>query len=287
MPAVHFREVGIIAIHVSERTLSRLEYENQFHDIYGFLKHKIEHVPKRRQATIAKPLLDALNDAFETIMSIEEDPVRGTKTSAKIRYDLIVNAQIKIKRLEQPLWVWWNIAEDDKERRVKEQTWKQKTNICDKLNSVLELLHKMQTESSQYKPEEDHGVMKVRYYTNAEIENATFLSKLRKLHQFVHSKHIRLSPIARDAESGLLVSLVNNAWYYAVKANQINPHTNKDIRLKYLDIAVRSLSKAERPLFDLLNNETFSNNEMRKWIDLHNECVRLLCGVRKSTAETK
>lgn len=273
-----------IAIHVSERTTSKLEYENQFHDLYGFIRDKLEHVPKRRRETISRPLLNAMNEAFDVIMKIEEDPIRGTKTPAKKRYALILEAQKKIMAIEPLLWVWWNIAEDDKEKGLKEQSWKQKANICDKFNSVLELLYQMQLKSSKYNKDDDHGVMKMRYYTDAEIENAIFLSKLRQLHRFTHSKHIRLSPIARDAESGLLVSLINDAWYHAVKGNKFNVRTQKEQRLKYFDSAIKSLHKAERPLFDLLNNETFSNNEMNEWMKLYDECEKLLFSVRQNTS---
>ena len=69
--------------------------------------------------TVAKPLLDAFNDAFETVLCIEEDPVRGTATAAQKRLDRIVRTQYLIKQIEKPLWTYWNICDDGSEREMK------------------------------------------------------------------------------------------------------------------------------------------------------------------------
>ena len=193
-----------ISIHVSRRNLSRTQYEDSFRTIRNHLRQRVERVPKRRWITVARPFLEAVNDAFEVIMGIEEDPVTGTKTAAQTRYARILEAQKRIKKMEPPLWVLWNICGDPDEQKMKHWKDSSRANICDLVNEkVLTQLHDMQVKSSKYRPEEDKGMTKLRYYTEQEIDKAEFLSVLRELHRITHGKVLRLNVVARDAEGSL------------------------------------------------------------------------------------
>ena len=270
-----------MAIHVSDRNLSRLEYEDLYRELYREMRQKMMRIPKRRRDTVARPVLEKMNAAWEAILGIEEDPVRGTKHAAGIRMARIIEAQKKIKETEPAIWVWWSICTEDED--MKAQDWRKRQRICDRFNRILQLLHDMQKAGKAYNPEKDRGITQMRYYTESEIENAVFLRKLRELHRMTHTKHIRMSQSAKDAESGLIVRLVNTAWYCAVRGNQLKTYIPEEAeqRRQYFSIAVRCLRKAERPLFDLFDFEGFSNREMREWAELLNESVRLLTAVRE------
>ena len=273
-----------MAIHVSDRTLSRLEYEDLFRELYREMRKKMERVPKRRWNTSARPMMEAMNAAYDAVTRIEEDPIRGTKRAADTRYRMITNAQKRIKEVERPLWTWWNICGDIDEPDMKEQGWEKRARLCDRFNRILGLLRDMQTASSRYDPTTDRGGIIMRYYTEAEIEKATFLRRLRELHRMTHGKHIRRSRIARDAESGLLTELIDTAWYYAVNGNRLrtdSPDEN-EIRRKCFHTALSALRRAERQLFDLFDNEPLSNREMDEWMGLMNESIRLLAAVAKA-----
>ena len=278
------KEVITISIHVSDRTLSRLQYEDSFRRIRDDLHRRMERTPKRRMDTVAKPLLDAFNDAFEMVLCIEEDPVRGTATAAQKRYDRIVRTQYLIKQIEKPLWTYWNICDDGNEREMKSWSLSSRANFCADLNGVLKILHDMQLASSKYDPEKDVGLTMMRYYTEAEIENAAFLTAIRDLHRMTHGKVLRLPAMARDAEAGLLLRFIDTAWYCAAYGNKmrLDDDHEREIRRKVFSNALSALNKAQRPLFNIFSIGSYSNEEMKDWVQLFNDSVRLLAAVQKS-----
>ena len=261
-----------------------MQYEDGFRKIREELYRRLERVPKRRRNTVAKPLLDAFNRAFEVILCIEEDPVRGTKAAAPTRYERIVRAQFLIKQIEKPLWVYWNICDDDSETVLRSWKTSQRANLCGSVNEILKILHDMQLASTRYDAEKDVGITVMRYYTEDEIENAQFLTAIRDLHRMTHGKAIRLPAFLRDAEASLLLRFIDTAWYCAVYGNQMRLEDERDreIRRKAFSNALSALNKAQRPLFNLFSIGTYSNNEMRDWVHLLNESIRLLSGVQKS-----
>lgn len=261
-----------------------MEYEDLFRELYREIRKRMERIPKRRWETIAKPMLTAMNAAYDAITRIEEDPIRGTKTAAATRYSRIQEAQKRIREIERPMWVWWSISEDEDEPDMRGQDLGKRQRLCDRFNRILAILRNMQTNSSRYDPKEDPGEIQMRYYTETEIRKAQYLSKLQELQRMTHGKHIRMSRIARDAESALLVELVNRAWYYAVNGNRCKtyiPEENRK-RRKWLSMALSALRRAERQMFDLFTNENLSNREMTEWMELMDESIRLTASVLKA-----
>lgn len=249
------------------------------------LWQRVRRVPKRRWKTAVVPLLQAMNDAFAMIMCIEEDPVRGTKTAAKTRYHRIVEAQRRIMEMEKPLWVFWNIAGDPNEYRMKYWKPKQRANLCAEVNEkVLAQLYDMQKKSSAYEPELDKGLMCLRYYTEEEIDKAQFLQTLREFHRMTHGKVLRLNATIRDADGSLLLRFADIAWYYAVHGNQLklNVPEERAERKKEFSVAISALYKAQRPLFNLFSIGDYSNREMKEWTSLLNDATRLLLAVQNS-----
>ena len=273
-----------ISIHVSDRTLSRMQYEDSFRALRDNIRQRVERIPKRRWKTVAKPVLDAVNDAFEVILCIEEDPVRGTKTAAQKRYDLILRAQSLIKRIEKPLWVMWSICNDEEEPDLKAWEPRKRANLCQEFNKVLKLLHDMQKDSSKYDPGKDVGLTMMRYYTESEIEGALFLRTIRDLHRMTHGKALRLNMIARDAEASLLLRFADTAWYCAVYGNQmlLTDPVQRERRREAFSMAISALNKMQRPLFNLFSIGSYSNREMQEWVHLLNESTRLIVAVQSS-----
>lgn len=262
-----------------------MQYEDSFRTVRNSLWHRLIRTPKRRWGTVAKPLADAINEAFKMIMCIDEDLVKGTKTAPQIRYDRIVKAQERIKAIERPLWVYWNIGGDAEEPGIK--LWKERSraHLCALINeTILKQLHDMQTESSKYDPKTDKGMITLRYYTEAEISKAQFLTVIRELHRMTHGKVVRLSTFSRDAEGCLLLQFIDTAWYCAVSGNQLsldNPEERAE-RKKMFSEAISALYKAQRPLFNLFSIGSYSDSEIKDWAHLLNEATRLLQAVQKS-----
>lgn len=262
-----------------------MQYEDSFKPLYDFVRKKMTKVPKRRYKSVTKPLLEIMNEAYQTILSISEDPVTGSPNSAQTRYDYIVDAQEKLLRAEKPLWVYWNICGDINEPDMKDQRVKQRQNLCERFNYVLRLLRKIQLESSKYNPENDKVVdAEILYYTEDEIANAQFLSTLRELHRFTHGKIVRMTNIFKDAEADILLKLVDDAWYYAARGNKnrLDKEKEREDRKKFFSRAISDLYKMERPLFSIFSLGHYSNNEMKDWMHLLNESLRLLQAVQQS-----
>lgn len=244
-------------------------------------------VPKRRHNHIAKPIMEVMNDTYRLILGITEDPVKGTHNATQTRYDLIVKAQQCLSKIEKPLWVYWNICGDNDENMMHNQSIKQRRNLCDRYNYILKLLHVAQVGSNKYNQDADLGEIKIQYYTEEEIRNAEFLCKLRELHRFTHGKVIRMTNIFKDAEAEILIELIDDAWYCAVHGNQkrLDIEKEREDRRKLFSRAISDLYKFERPLFSVFSLGNYSNREMKDWIDLHVETLRLLQAVQQSDKE--
>ena len=274
-----------MAIYQSQRTTARTQYEDFFKPLYDFVRQKMGGIPKRRRNSVAKPVLQAMNKAYDAIMRIEEDPVTGTKNAAQTRYECIVRAQYALKEVEKPLWVYWNIAGDSQESNMKPQLIRQCAHLTQRFNDVLILLRETQTKSSRYDPLTDsEGGLSIRYYTEAEIVNAEFLTKLRDLHRMTHGKCIRLNAVFRDAEAELLLKIIDDAWYSAVQGNQLRLIVPKEreLRRKLFSKAIGDLYKSQRLIFSLFSIGSYSNREIKEWVHLLNQSAKLLQAVQNS-----
>lgn len=265
-----------------------MQYEDSFRTIRNDLRQRMARVPKRRWATIARPVMAAANDAFEMVLCIEEDPVTGTKTAAQVRYNRIIAAQQRILRMEKPLWVFWNICGDVEEPGLK--AWKEssRANLCGEINDkVLKQLHDMQVASSKYDRAADRGLTQMKYYTEKEITGAVFLKTMRELHRMTHGKVLRLNMMAKDADGSLLLRFIDTAWYCAVHGNQmrLNVPAEQVLRKEAFSAAISALHKAQRPLFNLFSIGSYSNREMRDWSHLLNDATRLLLAVQNSDSK--
>lgn len=261
-----------------------MQYEDSFRELYADVRSKLQRIPKRRRNTVAKPVMDRMNAAFKLIMCIDEDPVRGTTTAPQRRYNLIVSAQNSIKAVEPALYAWWNICDDIDETDMKEWRAKQRANLCEQFNYVLKLLHDMQMASSRYQPEGDKGQMLIMYYTEKEIQKAEFLRKIQALHKMTHGKVVRMNEWDRSAEGSVLIELVDTAWYCAVHGNKmrLSDPAERTLRKALFSKAISALNKMQRPMFNMMSIGDYSNSEMRDWIRLLRDSIRMLYAVQKS-----
>lgn len=273
-----------MAIHVSDRTPSRLQYEDSFKTLYADIRQRMERVPKRRQATVARPILRAMNNAYDQVLRIEEDPIRGTRTAATVRYNRITAAMAKLAAVEKPLWIWWNICGDDTETEMKDFPERKRANLCEKFNQVMGLLRDMERESSRHDPEKEGKVLTIRYYTENEIQKAEFLTRLRELHRMTHGKVAKLGGIWRDAEGEVLIRLADAAWYEAVRGNQLRTDipAEREERRRAFHLALSALEMMQRPMIAVFTLGGYSNREMREWVNLLQRSYRLLAAVQKS-----
>ncbi len=276
-----------MAIYRSQRTLSRMQYEETFKRLYNDVRDRMSRVPLRRSRYVALPLMRVMNHAYDCILSIAEDPVKGSKNAALVRYMAICKAQEYLIALQKPLYVYWNICCDPDEKLMKYINEKKRSDLSERINDELKLLHAMQKASKCYKPDEDKGDRYVIYYTEKEIHSAQFLTVMQKLHRFTHGKIIRLNRRFRDAEAEMIRKLIDDAWYHAVYGNKIVPANKEqyDWRRKHFSIAISDLYKIQRPIISVFSLNSYSNQEMTDWSGLLNEALRLMQAVQQSDKE--
>ena len=273
-----------MAIYRSQRTMAKTQYEESFKRLYADVRDRMSRVPKRRQEAVARPLMAILNRAYHEILAINEDPVRGAKNAADVRYRAICRAQDYILALQKPLFVYWAICGDPEEKGMKYISDRKRAYLCDRFNDVLKMLHAMQTSSTRYEPEKDHGVMLLFYYSEKQIEEARFLLVLRKLHRVTHAKITRLDRRFRDAEADEARRLIDDAWFHAVYGNMGVPMNHEQYlwRRKHFSTAISDLYKLERPVLAMLSLGSWSNREMQEWQGLLNDANKLLQAVQRS-----
>lgn len=268
----------------SQRKLSALQYEESFKRLYADVRDRMARVPKRRRNDVARPLMHTMNLAYADILAITEDPIKGAKDAADVRYRAIIRAQEHILAIQKPLYVYWNICGDPDEKSMKPINDKKRAALAEKFNDVMKLLRGIQLKSTAYKLDEDRGERYVVYCTEKEIQGAQFLTVMRQLHRFTHTKLVRMSAAFRDAEAETLRWLVDDAWYHAIYGNKIIPANKEQYswRRKHFSIAIADLYKMERPMLAVMSLEAYSNKEMTDWSDLLNETNRLLQAVQRS-----
>lgn len=261
----------------SQRRLSATQYETSFLAVYNHMRELMLALPKRRQKSIANPIMEAMNEAYQAIMDIAEKPVRGRKDMAQVRYDAIVRAQQVILKIQKPLYVYWVIC--DKSRTT------QRTHLCQQFDYVLSLLHGIQCKSTVYNPETDAGVMRLVYFTNDEINKAEFLSKIRDLLIYTHDKVTRMPKTWRDADGDLLEKFVADAFFHAVFGNKCHPDQDKEqaeIRRKNFSAALTALKAMNRPMISCFAGLGLSERELLEWSDLLVDSIKLLSAVMAS-----
>lgn len=237
-------------------------------------------LPRRRLEFVAYPFMSKMNRVYELVLSISD----GRNTPEE-RYNRIVEAEHALAEIEKPLWVWWNICAGRNDPDIKRMDVHKRAFICERFNEEMLLLRKEQKNSKIYSADNDNeeGLL-VRYYTDSEIMNAIFLTKLSELHQIVHGKVLKLPALIRGSEANILVSLTDDAWWSAINGNKLRLGVpgEREERKKSFCRTVSDLEKAERPMFSVLSIGGYSNDEMQDWIDLFNECLRLIKGIQKS-----
>lgn len=263
-----------MAVLKNNRTLSQYQYEWDFNKMYDYFRIQISKVSKRRAVWVSDPLTVILRKVHSDIMELTTGYV-PQKSRAKWKHDLILNALTNLAALQMPLDNFWNIIQTDEHHR---KTW------CECINKEIALLHGMLIANSQYSKDDEKEVKQITYYKTSDISNAKFLYNMRELHRYSHTKIIRAKKDFDGFESSTIISLVNDAWYQCISANEKIPTTKQEVicRQKHISNAISDLHKMNRPMLSLFLLMNYSENEMREWANLLTEQLRLLYALQKS-----
>lgn len=264
-----------MAILKNQRTLSQYEYERAFNSMYQHFRNECGKIPIRRRQWLCTELANLLRSAHSDIMELSTGFVDHS-VRKEWKCNLANSAIGYLAKLQAPLYYYWNIMQT---------TESQMQNWCEIINSVISLLYGV-FRSNAYNVEisEQEKVQYIMYYRKQDIESAKFLSNMRDLHRYSHSKVIRAHKDFDGFESSTIISLVNDAWYHCIAANQKIPKNKQEYieRRAHLSDAISSLQKLNRPMLSLFILLDYSEQTMREWSDLLVEEIRLLTALQKS-----
>lgn len=269
----------------NKRSISALEYDHSFTIMYDYTMLKLQTIPRRRQLTLSAPLSTILVETYRTILDIETNYDDSRSQRAKKRYENIKKAIKDLQSLQSPLLTLWNIVNgfSDKHDYAPKISDKQKEYWIGLINNEINILQGCLRKSKFYNQETDEDVELLMYYKNTDLHTAKFLGSMSKLQRVTHSYCIRMSPLLRDMEGALLLQLVNDAWYYCVRANEF-PQNKKQYlaRRKYISKAISCLYNMNKPMNKVFNILKLSDRQMTEWSNLLNNTKRMLVSLQES-----
>lgn len=251
-----------------ERKVSRYEFENSYLEFYKFMKPKLNKIPKRRYKYIGKPLYNAINYAYKQVINVNSYLFRRKEYKDKEIHEKNVQmAILSIHKIQKPLIVYWNIMKISFEEQCK---------VAQELNRILALLGGLQM--SKKKPK---SLMVMDW---GKIKSTNYINKITILHRYMHSKVISAVDDLENVESSMLVQYVDDLLFQVITANNVFPRTQEEyeFRTKKLDKAISDLYFMQRPMLAYFNIMEYSEEIINHWIELQQECLKLLYGVKKS-----
>ena len=228
--------------------------------------------PIRRQKWVYPKITEILRDAHMAVMELSTG-YKDITIRNQWRYDLIKHAMNRLCDLQNPLYSYWCIMGIDEKHR---KTW------CDYINTEISLLQGMLEANPCY--EDDTKAKFIMYYKTSMIENAKFLSNMKELLLFSHSKIIHAKKDFDGFESATIIELVGDAWYHCISSNQKIPENLDDYkkRQEHISDAISCLHKLNRPMLSLFTMLEYSENVMREWSGMLVEEIKLLTALQKS-----
>ena len=258
----------------NKRSVSKYEYENSFNTMYQYFKTQLNKTPTRRQKWVYPELTEILRDVHMSIMELSTG-YKDYKERDKWRYGLIKHSLKRLQDFQKPLYSYWAIMETDEKHRI---TW------CEHINKEIALLKGMLKSNPCYNEEDELGIKLIMYYKNSNIAGTKFLSNMKDLLDFSHSKIIHVKKDFDGFESATIIELVGDAWYHCISANQKIPENAEEYknRKEHISDAISCLHKLNRPMLSLFILVGYSENTMREWSNLLVEEIRLLTALQKS-----
>lgn len=250
----------------SRRHISDTEYENTFMQLYAFSREKTSRLPKRKQRWLGTDIDLIMNQTYRNIMDINECYFRNKDEKLEFIQDKVKQSVDLLQSLDEHLIVLWNIE------RYETKTMAHWVELIRKETSLLNLLYNT------------GGSVEIMILDWDAIHKAEFLDNMKDLHRYTHSKVLNAESCYDNTEGALLLSLIDDAFYAVVKANQNIPINKKEyiVRSKYISHAISCLKQTNRRMLMYFNLMKYSERIMREWSDMLLKEITLLVGLQKS-----
>lgn len=258
----------------NKRKISHFEYENNFDIIYKHLGKSMSSVPQRLRIWINAPINERLNMIYLLIMELRTSYFKA-ETKNEQQLDLVNSIINEILALQPYLYNFWNVMHYDNDKMA---YW------CVEFNNEIILLQGVNKRNPLYKANPYQEGRRIMYYRNIDIQKATFLKNMSKLHDYTHRKIAHAKKLYIDRECGMIAECVDNAWCNCLEANRRIPTTKKQYehREECISNAIGSLKKIEVPLVSLFNLMGYSEATLKEWTELFNTTLKTLYALKRS-----
>ena len=271
-----------MAIRVSQRKVSEIEYENTYYKVYAYITGKAKHLPKRHMHYIGEPMNRKLNEIYEKIARCTDYYLHDKGKSAD-RYRICESILVDFDEVMRISYFWWNVSSGNNEVKYVKQN--QREFWAGLINKEISLLSGVMRKCRKKNGAAEAPIMKA--YRKSELKKAVFLEKLAELQNIIYKRAIRQGKDFRDAQMEMLVKLSRDAFYNALEGNSIaasNGNLYKK-RMKYFSDAIGNLYAMNRPFRELCFEEVFSEKEMSELCNRVTECLKILQALQKSDKE--
>lgn len=256
-----------MSVHVSERNLSKTEHIRQFLSFYDFSEKELSEIPKRKRRWIAEPIMHIINDIYEDFFSINNSYFNyGIKE--KDNQEQVNEVIRKFKKLNDELFVMWNVQKSDMEYMAK---W------ADRMENIIDLLLKI----SCIKRDRVRYVEIIDYSV---LNKAEFLNNMCELHRFIYRKTISINSKLRESKGSELMRLADLALVCLFRANIHIPNTKEEYleRKKNVATAFNCVNNMQLPITSLFLEMHYGEKTMLQWASLVDTQLKLLHGLQKS-----
>lgn len=248
----------------TNRNISGLEYAESFDKMCVTARQYLAHTPKRKQKWLNAPVEKFLNLAYDKIAEARHGYFPKGKEYK--RDGLRLEAAQYLSAMQPSLWILFNVQQFETRRMVK---------LVEEINKDIDLL--------MY-PLSNDDIPRLEILDYTQVHKAVYLLKLSQLQRYLYGK-VAKAPKVYDAISGTrLISNINKSFVSAIYANRIRPQNHDEYlyREKLLSDAITYLNAAQQESLSYFSFLGCQEKTLREWVELLNECHRLLIAVQKS-----
>ena len=184
----------------NKRTLSPLEYERRYMELYDYMTDRLNRLPRRYQAILGGPMREELGRIYDEVISISDMYVEGSKAAERKKL-----CRAAVKDLEKfGAWVYLLWVLSDGDNGIKPIEPRQRDYMAGLINRELRLLAGVGSVE---------GVTEMRSFKKSDIEKLDALKKLHELNGLIYPKIIRIPLAERDEEAALACRYIRDAFY--------------------------------------------------------------------------
>lgn len=252
----------------NKRSESKVEFKDKFNDFYIYSVRKLEGINKRYQKDTTDQIIRLLNDAKENVAFLYLGILHQKITDKEKRK--YANKIIKnILETRPIILACFNLFCYEYKKQC---IW------ANYLDIAIEYIFKVGGFDMRYKKYE----MPVIDYEQS--KKVVYIQKMRAFQKNLYSQIVSSPKYFHDSNGAIILNCINNAVFYAMKANKKIPKNRDEyiLRTKMLNEVLMYLEAMNAPLVALFSLRDYSGRNINNISKAHSEVIRLIQGVINS-----